>query len=509
MAQDLDDLSNRLLDLVQVTAPATGVGSGRLVARNLVLTARHVVGALDAPLPEAGIKVSRYTALRRGAAEPIPASLAWEAPQRPDKRYPDIVLLELKPSDGAAIDPHVRLGFAKCPAASQEAWAVGFPWRVTIDQARAGHGRTGDIAGKLPEYNIPGTCFAATAAPPSLLFTSKVQLGRPGEAAEKTAERWSGASGAAVVMHDRIVGVLASVDSALMPHNQLTTTPLADHADEKLRRLLSLEADLPLAAPRAAAPPVDLTELSAHLHTLNRKTELDLVELAFARGAAAPLEILITGHPDDLCLEFWKALWRRCLNRPGDAPHPIGWPGLRLGQSNRSQLLAAKAAREIGLSGAAPPALDALGASLAQATQPPWICIELPQAIGDDDLALLAAWRAAWSGARRNGDRPFGYVILHEAARESAQRLDIGDSDALRQAVIALGEIEPRDLQNWDRDLEGPLVQAGPSPLPRLARAMRERLPRPPSALRLAAVQRLLDGFDPAPPRGDLPAWDA
>ena len=49
MAQDLDALSYRLLDLVQVTAPSTGIGSGRLVARNLVLTARHVVGALDAP----------------------------------------------------------------------------------------------------------------------------------------------------------------------------------------------------------------------------------------------------------------------------------------------------------------------------------------------------------------------------------------------------------------------------------------------------------------------------
>ncbi len=509
MAQDLDDLSNRLLDLVQIIAPSKGIGTGRLVARNLVLTARHVVGALDAPLPEAGIQVFRYTALRRGAAEPIPATLAWEARRRDDGRYPDIVLLELKPSDGVAIDPQIRLEFAKCPAAPQKAWAVGFPWRVTIDQARAGHGRSGDIAGKLSEWNIPGSCFAATTAPPSLLFSSDIRLGRPGETAEETAGRWAGASGAAVVMHDCIVGVFEKQDGTLMPQNQLTATPLADHADEKLRTLLSLAAHLLPAAPRPAAPRDDLAALSAHLHTLNRKTELDLVELAFARGAAAPLEILITGHPDDLCLEFWKALWRRCLNRQGDAPHPIGWPGMRLGQSNRSQLLAAKAAREIGISGTAPPALDALGASLAQATQPPWICIELPQAIGDADLALLAAWRAAWSGARRNGDRPFGYVILHEAAEESAQKLDIAHSDALRQAVIALGEIEPRDLQNWDRDLAGHAGQPSASPLPRLARVMRERLPRPPSALRLAAVQRLLDGFDPAPPRGDLPAWAA
>jgi hypothetical protein len=340
-------------DCVQISAPAPGgFGSGRVVGRNLVLTARHVVGALDQPIDKrAEIKVFPYPALRRGDATGIKAQLAWEPERRDDSTYPDIVLLELLMAAGDAIEPTSRLDIARCPAEAATSYARGFPRLVPKDDRGATGNRSTEIAGGRPATNLPGRCWMFQATPPSLLFQSDMTLGVPGEEAKKTAERWSAASGSAVVVEGAIVGVIEKVSAQLMPNDQLIATPIADHADDRLRILLGCAAELPVAGAKLAvtttAPRDDVRELAAYLYTLDRDDEIRAVELEVESGSAGAIEILVRGHPDDLCVEFWKALWRRWLARGGDAGDPILWPGAGLKPALRGPSLVRETLRAI------------------------------------------------------------------------------------------------------------------------------------------------------------------
>lgn len=510
VAPNPDELQWRLADLVQVLSP-DGFGSGRVVGRNLVLTARHVVGPLDAELPTTAILVTRYVALIRQANERIPAHVVWAPPRRADGRWPDIVLLQLEPPAGmGAIEPELSLVFAECPAKASPGWAVGFPWRVTADVATAGGGRVVGIEGGLAECNINGSCAAFSRSPPTLHFVTDLQLGRRGEADEQTAERWAGASGSVVVVDGRIVGVLEKIDATQVPNNQITVTPVFDHADARWRDFLPPPLSIAEAAKSAPATAREdgLATLSAFLYTLDRTDQLGLVDLDLATADDRALEILVAAHPDDLCHEFWKSLWCLTIRPGGPTPVPVSWPGAGIPTSRRPQFLVNEVAKKLDPEGPRPTSLDALVGTLSVAKQPPWVCVQLPEMLSDADLALLAAWRSAWSGIRRPpGRQGFGYVLLHVLDGPPAAALAHDAPAGPRQTQVSLDLVGPPDLRGWDIRLEALGATTGTSPLPRLARTLRDRAPA--TAVRLAAIQRLIDGGAAAPAQGTQPQWAA
>jgi hypothetical protein len=493
------------LDAVQVFATIDSkpnFGSGRIVGENLVLTARHVVASLDSKVPGVGISVLHFSeSIVRNGAEAIPAELAWEPPPGPDGRWPDVVVLRLKPPpDAGPILPKLPLGFAECPGAPPQcAWAVAFPWCDT-PEAAAARARNG---GGPNANSIPGTCHAKTWKPPKLHFASQFFfLGRPDEAGATTASRWAGASGGVVVVEGRIVGVFEKIDRTEMPHNQITVVPVFGHADDAWERLglskpLSLH-ELPIPTGFGVHVPVsdDRKPLVDHLYTLNRHEQMTSVETVILESSTEATEVLVTGSLADICEEFWKTFWWRQLNRcERTRPLPLYWPGLSVSADQRLSLLASGAMKII--SSKKSPRLQDLVAELHATPLAPWICLHLPPTMRDADYALLTQWRNAWASVRRGSDESFGYFLLRMSEAHAAE--DLKGLGKPNLAHVKLGPVEPHDLYRWDSVLQNQAPSGGTPLLPRLARAFRDELQGPlkhldGKPLPLAIIQAAIEG---------------
>lgn len=471
------------VDIVGVIGDATGQGgTGHVVAENLVLTARHTI------TPKGGApgsaKVYPWRPTMPGHLVEIPATVAWA----PAGAAPDAVLLRLAPRAGQRVVPARAIRFGHCPqAGTLPADAAGFP---VLDRAAV---RFDDQLEKFP-----GTAWTASQAASdgsfSLGFTSVRIVGDP--------KYWKGLSGAALFSGDLLVGVFREFPTAFDARRELVVESIERLLrDAAFRALVGWPAGAAL--PRAAAPPSpeavlprkhELPKLAAYLYTLNRNDELNVARFAIRRAAGqCPVEILVSGKPDDLCDQFVLKLAEEAWIAP--LPERIQWPGREMIAQGGEWQLADHASSRLGLGVAED--FKQLRELLQVAPLPPWLWLDLPEQVGAHDLVLLHQWRSAWAGLARADGKGFGWVLSWSGKTAPPATLDLTTQPGLRQAVARLGPITRAEVEKWDLSLQA-LVQRrarpgiDPPPWPMLARQAVGRLAMK-DAYHLAELLKLLD----------------
>jgi hypothetical protein len=171
---------------------AISFGSGRLIGRNLVLTARHVLETKSgARLPDKGWDVRLLgDRLRDGwPGAPIPAKVVWRG-----NSSIDLALLELEDGDHSPCNViHLRLGRYDGTADLTNVWLAGFP-RAAREQR--------DVA---KEYGAPARLRRSDLG-------GLYQLAIDAANAPRVDDDWSGCSGAAVIFRRRdVVWILGAV----------------------------------------------------------------------------------------------------------------------------------------------------------------------------------------------------------------------------------------------------------------------------------------------------------
>lgn len=462
----MEELSTtRFADLVQVrSADGRKFGSGRVVARNLVLTARHVVTEVDGDvLPPAGVLgVYRWADLQAGNAVRFAASVAWQPPVDRYGRHPDVLLLELAaPAD---VEPELPLRFGQAPADPTPAWAAGFPWLLALPE-RSGTNASpveGMLPGGIDEFNLPGHCFSSQAAAPTLSFKAAIAVGSPREPAHDTASRWCGLSGGVVVIGDCIVGVMRQQDRRFAPDQQLDAVPLASFAaDAALQRLLPNAGPppWPVAAPRPARepPPRAVQELSDVLHTLDRMTELGRVDGLLKQPAdQSAQEVVLHARDGDLPGKFFLAACEGPLRRlAGQELPPLecNWPTHVCGADEIEADLALQLGRQLILGDYSVRRFKELEPELQTTDPVPWVLLRLPPTLDAADADVLERWRMSWSevaAARR--DR-CGYFLSFEGSASAwqivRQVLDRPLRGVAQHAPLVLQTVRLKDLEGW------------------------------------------------------------
>lgn len=492
-------MADLAVNIVGVIGDATGQGgTGHVVAENLVLTARHTI------TPKGGApgtaKVYPWHPNEPGHLMEIAATVAWAPPGS----APDAAMLRLAPPAGQRVVPARPIRFGDCPAAGTlPADTAGFP---VLDKAAV---RFDD---RLVLF--PGTAWKADQAAAdgsfSLGFTSERELaGEP--------SGWKGLSGAALFCGDLLVGVFREFPTAFNARRELAVESIERLLrDATFAGLIGWQAGAPL--PRAAPPPpppvvlppkADLPALAAFLYTLNRNDELNLARFAIEDAAGQyPVEILVSGKPDDLCDQFVQKLAEEAWIAP--LPQRIVWPGPAMVAKYGERQLADHAASRLGIGKAQ--TFVQLRVQLLAAPAAPWLWLDLPEQIGAHDLVVLEQWRAAWAGLARGDGKGFGWVLSWSAAGPPPPALDLPPRPGLQQVAARLGPITRAEIERWHLSLQD-MVQrrarsgSQPPPWPMLARQAVSRLAVK-DAYHLAELRMLLEQAAEAARPSAEAAWE-
>ncbi|MCC8247087.1 AAA family ATPase [Saccharothrix luteola] len=217
----------RLADVRAGTeAVARSTGSGYLIGRRLVLTARHVVSAGDGAWPRVVVRLGHPNRERR----PRDARLVWSHPEL------DVALLELEPPEDGDIGDAVRWGVAD--GIEQVRYSgIGFPGFADYGEAGAGVEQLAGVLNPLSTGPHGSNVLDQDAAP------------QPGRRA------WAGVSGAAVFCAGLLVGVVV-LDDVDFGNRRLHAARLdAVVRDPGFRRLVEAHGGSSPVAESVTAPP--------------------------------------------------------------------------------------------------------------------------------------------------------------------------------------------------------------------------------------------------------------
>ncbi|MEU4765076.1 serine protease [Actinosynnema sp. NPDC023794] len=218
----------RLADVRAGTeAAARSTGSGYLIGRQLVLTARHVVSTGDGAWPRVVVRLGHPNRERR----PHDARLVWSHPVL------DVALLELEPPEDGEVGDAVRWGVVD--GIEQVRYSgIGFPGFADYGEAGAGVEQLAGVLNPLSTGPHGSYVLDQDAAP------------QPGWRA------WAGVSGAAVFCAGLLVGVVV-LDDGDFGNRRLHAARLdAVVRDPGFRRLVEAhDGSRPVAESVAAPPP--------------------------------------------------------------------------------------------------------------------------------------------------------------------------------------------------------------------------------------------------------------
>ena len=461
-------------DLVQIRGDS--FGSGLLVAPGLVLTALHCVADPDRGwAPRGTIEV--YLLRELDGDPPLergwPARIVWRAPPVAGRAPPDLALLGLDgPEDGRPLPRPTRPGRLRWGEAGimpVPASALGFP-KVTTGPV---------LPGGREEGAFPGSVNLFSKSRDALLFASTLIP------AQADWQQWRGLSGGPLFCGDTLVGVMRGVESRFLQDRTLEAEPLSlndpQHGD-LARRLDAIEqgeaaaaeAAAIAAAARQAALAEEMKDLFGYVYLIDRDRETRDANLAIGSHVGRrPVELLISGHPADLCDEFFLRLWRDHLpprrkeESGAEPPTTIPWPNRSGGTAAAARDLAYEAMSRLGLESWSYD-LATLGAMLAGQERPGWIALRLPEAPQPEDLALLAEWRAVWASLAVPAGQPLGYALLFTARPDPPAALLLDDGALqLGQARVRLRPVTIGEVRAWHEELRRRCDRPGmASPLP-------------------------------------------
>jgi hypothetical protein len=461
-----DSLATRFADIVQVRCDQpNSFGSGRVIAEDLVLTARHVVGKTDGPLHPGPFTVFRWTDLREGKVEPVSAAVAWEAPADNRGHRADVVVLRLQ--GAAPVKPVLQLRFGQAPANPTDAWVAGFPWLLALPE-RGTAAPSGMVNAVLPggidECNLPGTCYAAQLAEPVLAFKAARAVGSPREPAHDTASRWCGLSGGVVVIGEFMVGVMRRQDGRFAPDTELDAVPLAFLAtDPALQNLLPATCvpHWPIAVPRQSMtqPPPEVQHLSEVLQTLDRVPELGRVAGSLKHmSSGSVLEVVVHAQTADLPDRFFRAACEGPLATLVGLelpPWECEWPASAASANTIESLIAQQLGQLLGDYFAT--TFSELAETLKTADPAPWVHLKLAPTIDAAGADVIERWRKCWVAvAEARGDR-CGYFLSFDGSASSWQAiravLQREIPGVVQDAPVVLQPVKLEDLLIWPNKL--------------------------------------------------------
>jgi hypothetical protein len=198
------DVARLRLELTKQDCARLGIsgyffGSGRLIGRNLVLTAKHVLeSSTGISLPDEGWEVRLLSDQVNGcwSGDPIPSTVVWRG-----QGELDLALLWLKGAEERQPHKRIQLRFGKYRSTSDlnDVWFAGFPW-VAREQKNVAR-----------EYSSPGRLRDAGHG---RLYRLTVAAAN----APKKDEGWRGISGGNVLLRRRsVVWLLGVVQQAQEP----------------------------------------------------------------------------------------------------------------------------------------------------------------------------------------------------------------------------------------------------------------------------------------------------
>ncbi|MFM9539886.1 trypsin-like peptidase domain-containing protein [Streptomyces turgidiscabies] len=246
----------RVVEVYSHRPGSLGSGTGYLLGDGLVLTAGHVVTRDD-------WTAARPTVRLPGSQEYVPCTVEWyryEAHEPPETRL-DAAVLRIAPGAPVPADglPPARWGRLVTRLPEVEVDLVGYPLGMDV--------RRDDGRGRLvlrDTVRVRGTVNAGTAVKARRY---QIALGQriPGSSLP-AASRWKGASGAAVLCHDLLCGVVVTAESE-PGHGRARAIPAEElFADPGFRSLFpdavveaaELQPLLERELPRPANTPVSL-----------------------------------------------------------------------------------------------------------------------------------------------------------------------------------------------------------------------------------------------------------
>lgn len=445
-------------------------GSGQVIAPNLVLTARHLVASAGAS-PAAETEVVARIVVQGADPNPagnveqrivLDATTSWH----PQGDQPDAMLLTVRPKPGQpTLLPDRRIAFAACGTTERTAAYVhGFP-RLTADEVSFEN--IEHLQGSAAVQTSQGGVATAIS------FVTAVRLaGPPGG--------WQGISGAAVFCGNSIVGVMREFPKAWDPQQQLDAEPLSRLATiAPFRDAVGLPTKaLPIALPTRQVPPrPEFGELRPFVYAVNREEPLRQVYLALGDALQrGPLELLVSGHPEDGPDRFFELVWRKhtcppLANTPEHLrPMPLrglGWPE-RVGAATAAdellkarQLLAGELAESQGTTKplrADEQRLRAMIKNLLKPPYPAWRLLRFPPSIARPDsvdLTLLREWRAAFSAAWQETrlehaeDFAAGYMVALPNGGASPELTEASQLAGCVQLHVRLSRVTLTHLRDW------------------------------------------------------------
>lgn len=449
---------DKVCDVVQIRhVERRGLGSGRLVARNLVLTARHVLAKVGEP-PKDGWRVLLLRELLEGKLNPVPATIRFV-----EAAGPDIALLELEPED-KTYDPGFPPIWGQFTTGVREtAWGIGFP-RASAEST--------DVTARN-DYQVTGTVVYPSAMQPHYLLTTTIELNA--STAQEATDLWGGLSGAAMFIGGTLIGVVEKVPEQFATDKTLRVTalrPVAAKAQFAQPICQTDALDLREAAQESTATGADpdrplLAELRDVLHLFDRDLEASEVEVALRKGVSgdpALIEVIVHGLREDLPDLFVRRLSDDPLRRRFNGPKsitPIVWPANDPGVSidRRFSNLLAEVMSSLNPNAFDEPTIEAVLKLAAEQSAVRWFHIELPIPLAQQDLDLLDRWVRFWrDAATANRVTLRGYVLtLGDYLTLPAPMLAILDAKApssSRQIRVALRHFSKADVREWPNRLE-------------------------------------------------------
>jgi hypothetical protein len=257
----MDQVGSILADVARIllqdkSGKQLSFGSGRLIGRDLIVTARHVLETADGQqLDDQGWEV-RLLGDREGenwSGEPIPAAVVRRVP-----RPVDLALLKLKGAASHSPSEAFRLRLARYDQESDLAgiWFAGFPNAAREKETCA------------LEYGTPANLRWAADKALRRMRVTVAAANTPKENLD-----WSGCSGGVVLFRQRdtlfLLGVLVQVPRAFS--GSLDAVPIVEGlADKQFHDLLSERVRLILATYSSLSGSRGLMRFTASTHTRRR-----------------------------------------------------------------------------------------------------------------------------------------------------------------------------------------------------------------------------------------------